>query len=101
MQPTFAILLLLYVLVSLPMLLGPQPGFSHLRSQGFSNLLPNGIPTNISNNNLKGSRQYDNLWINQHTARRFRGAWGVVRDGLLLHNETVSDHCLVWADFAV
>ena len=77
-------------------------GFNGLTSIGYTYLIPSTTPTNISDRNPHGSKQYDNLWLSTKVkSSRTTGSYGVVREGLKLQNkqETVSDHCLVWADF--
>lgn len=77
-------------------------GFDGLTNIGYTYLIPSTTPTNISGRNPHGSKQYDNLWLSTKVkSSRTTGSWGVVREGLKLRNkqETVSDHCLVWADF--
>eukprot|EP00731_Ephydatia_muelleri_P025974 Em0018g74a len=74
---------------------------------GFKHLLPCDVNTNISSRNLKGSKAYDNIWINDKV--KYTGRYGVVRShlqhGLIIDDRfggnrgTLSDHCPVWAEF--
>lgn len=41
--------------------------FDCLRNKGFSNAIPTGTFTNISNKNMKGSRTYDHIWLTKET----------------------------------
>lgn len=41
--------------------------FDCLRNKGFSNAIPPGTFTNISNKNMKGSRTYDHIWLTKDT----------------------------------
>ncbi|XP_061197033.1 endonuclease/exonuclease/phosphatase family domain-containing protein 1-like [Saccostrea echinata] len=80
--------------------------FDCLRERGYTNAIPVGAYTNISNKNLKGSRTYDHIWITKETKSVATGNSGVVREGLtnaLIPNGwswggVVSDHCPVWVE---
>jgi len=83
--------------------------FDVLRDKMFEPVVPATTPTNISTNNMKGSRCYDNIWLSATAAKSFSGAWQVVRTGLTSPwipdgwswGGVVSDHCPVWAEFFV
>lgn len=55
-----------YELYNLPFLV---PDFDCLRKKGYSNAIPKGTFTNISNKNLKGSRTYDHIWLTKETQK--------------------------------
>lgn len=86
-----------------------QEDFDCLRNKGFSNAIPTGTFTNISNKNMKGSRTYDHIWLTKETKNITSGNSGVVREGLtnpLIPNGwswggVVSDHCPVWVEIYV
>nr|CAB3241128.1 endonuclease/exonuclease/phosphatase family domain-containing protein 1-like [Phallusia mammillata] len=81
--------------------------FEVLRQNNFSAIVPETTPTNISTKNVKGSRSYDNMWINQSVCTSFTSHWDVVRNGLTSPwipdgwswGGVVSDHCPVWSEF--
>ncbi|XP_033754676.1 endonuclease/exonuclease/phosphatase family domain-containing protein 1-like [Pecten maximus] len=81
--------------------------FNCLRDRNYSNCIPHGHFTNISNNNLKGSRTYDHIWISEQSKEIFTGYSAVVREGLSSPwipngwswGGLISDHCPVWAEF--
>jgi hypothetical protein len=41
--------------------------FDCLRERGYTNAIPLGAFTNISNKNMKGSRTYDHIWLTKET----------------------------------
>lgn len=47
--------------------------FDVLKKKGFTNCLPDGEFTNISNNNSKGSKTYDHIWLTKDTAQVYTG----------------------------
>ncbi|XP_052229412.1 endonuclease/exonuclease/phosphatase family domain-containing protein 1-like [Dreissena polymorpha] len=81
--------------------------FDDLRNQGYHNCIADGVFTNISDANKKGSKTYDNIWISKQTKQVFTGQCDVVREGLSspwipkgwTWGGVVSDHCPVWAQF--
>ncbi|XP_035828807.1 endonuclease/exonuclease/phosphatase family domain-containing protein 1 [Aplysia californica] len=81
--------------------------FSTLKSEDYTPCIPADTHTNISNSNVSGSKNYDNLWINKDTRKVYTGVSGVVRDGLSSHwipngwtwGGVVSDHCPVYGQF--
>lgn len=88
--------------------MGPNTeDFDELRNRGYHNCIAEGVFTNISNANTKGSQSYDNIWITKHTKQIYTGKSGVIRDGLSSPwipkgwswGGVVSDHCPVWAQF--
>lgn len=89
--------------------LGPEEEeFDAMKKGGLENLIPGSTFTNISVKNMKGSKNYDNIWISKHAKlHHFTGQAGVVREGLThpsipdgwRWNGVVSDHCPVWAEF--
>ncbi|CAC5421495.1 unnamed protein product [Mytilus coruscus] len=82
------------------------PDFDIMRAKGYSNCVPVGEFTNISNSNPEGSQIYDHIWINSRTNNAFSGNSGVIRENLtspLIPNGwswggVVSDHCPVWTE---
>lgn len=88
--------------------LAPDKGdFDCLRDRQYTNCIPAGHFTNISNNNMKGSQTYDHIWISEQSKQVFTGYSGVIRDGLSSPwipngwswGGLISDHCPVWAEF--
>jgi len=89
--------------------LGPEEeDFDAMKKGGLENLIPGSTFTNISVKNMKGSKNYDNIWISKHAKlHHFTGQAGVVREDLTHRsipdgwrwNGLVSDHCPVWAEF--
>ncbi|XP_052229745.1 endonuclease/exonuclease/phosphatase family domain-containing protein 1-like isoform X1 [Dreissena polymorpha] len=81
--------------------------FDDLRNLGYHNCIADGVFTNISDANKKGSKTYDNIWISKQTKQVFTGQCDVVREGLSspwipkgwTWGGVVSDHCPVWAQF--
>lgn len=81
--------------------------FNDLRNLGYHNCISEGLFTNISDANLKGSKTYDNIWIAKQTKQVFTGHSDVIREGLTSPwipkgwswGGVVSDHCPVWAEF--
>ncbi|XP_060577591.1 endonuclease/exonuclease/phosphatase family domain-containing protein 1-like [Ruditapes philippinarum] len=79
--------------------------FNDLRNLGYHNCISDGVYTNISDANLKGSKTYDNIWISKQTKQVFTGNSDVIREGLSspwipkgwTWGGVVSDHCPVWA----
>ncbi|XP_052229755.1 endonuclease/exonuclease/phosphatase family domain-containing protein 1-like isoform X2 [Dreissena polymorpha] len=58
------------------------PDFDDLRNLGYHNCIADGVFTNISDANKKGSKTYDNIWISKQTKQVFTGQCDVVREGL-------------------
>lgn len=49
--------------------------FNDLRNLGYHNCISEGVFTNISDANLKGSKTYDNIWIAKQTKQVFTGEY--------------------------
>ncbi|XP_052817075.1 endonuclease/exonuclease/phosphatase family domain-containing protein 1-like [Mya arenaria] len=79
--------------------------FNDLRNIGYHNCIAEGVFTNISEANKKGSKTYDNIWLAKQTKQVFTGNCGVIREGLTSPwipagwkwGGVVSDHCPIWA----
>ncbi|CAG2206924.1 unnamed protein product [Mytilus edulis] len=52
--------------------------FDIMREKGYSNCVPVGEFTNISNSNPEGSQIYDHIWISSRTNKAFSGNSGVI-----------------------
>ena len=84
-----------------------QKEFDVLRNAGFSHVVPETVPTNISTKNMKGSRSYDNIWLNESASLLYSNQFKVVRNGMTnpwipdgwSWGGVASDHCPVWAEF--
>jgi len=81
--------------------------FDVLRNAGFSHVVPETVPTNISTKNMKGSRCYDNIWLSKSASLLYSNQYKVVRSGMTnpwipdgwSWGGVASDHCPVWAEF--
>ncbi|VDI08362.1 Hypothetical predicted protein [Mytilus galloprovincialis] len=83
-----------------------EEDFDIMREKGYSNCVPIGVFTNVSNSNPEGSKIYDHIWISSRTHNAFSGNSGVIRENLTSPlipkgwswGGVVSDHCPVWTE---
>ena len=81
--------------------------FDVLRGEGFTHVVSETVPTNISTKNMKGSRCYDNIWLSESSCSMYTNNYKVVRSGMTnpwipdgwSWGGVASDHCPVWAEF--